>query len=263
MSYTMHRSMAVLTVLILYLLGCIPVYGADYQEARWHPLHFPPAIDQASNADCLNCHQEIVQPSLRESSPSGVLPSQTLAWYQTIGGYEGEQKNFHQRHLTTALAKQVMNLQCNFCHRGSDPREKAPALSGENTAQEKRFTLRKTVNVEESCLRCHGRFPYESMELPGPWHEVGADMQNNCLLCHATIRTKRHQVSYLHGKAIEELAEKDSDLCYGCHGGRAWYRLSYPYPRHPWPDMPKTTPDWAKGRPSDSEQRFRLAGEKP
>lgn len=55
---------------------------------------------------------------------------------------------------------------------------------------------------------------------------------------------------------IEAAGQKDSSVCHGCHGGRAWYRLSYPYPRHPWPDMPEKTPEWAKDRPSASDACF-------
>ena len=52
-------------------------------------------------------------------------------------------------------------------------------------------------------------------------------------------------------------AGKDSaDACHGCHGGRAWYRISYPYARTPWPDMPTEVPEWAKSRPTQSEARF-------
>jgi hypothetical protein len=47
-------------------------------------------------------------------------------------------------------------------------------------------------------------------------------------------------------------------VCYGCHGGRQWYRISFPYPRHSWAGMPEETPDWAKNRPTESEARFRI-----
>jgi hypothetical protein len=59
-------------------------------------------------------------------------------------------------------------------------------------------------------------------------------------------------------EAIEQAAAQNSDVCYGCHGGRAWYRISFPYPRHPWANMPAEVPEWAKGRSTQSEDRFRL-----
>ncbi len=66
------------------------------------------------------------------------------------------------------------------------------------------------------------------------------------------------------GSAIEARAKKgSSDLCYGCHGGRAWYRISYPYPRHPWKDMPEEMPDWAKTRPTASDPRYALDKKTP
>ncbi len=80
--------------------------------------------------------------------------------------------------------------------------------------------------------------------------------QNNCLLCHANIRTTRHQVNFLKADAIEAAAAEDPDVCFGCHGGRQWYRIAYPYPRHSWDGMGDDIPDWAKDRPTESEPRF-------
>jgi len=119
------------------------------------------------------------------------------------------------------------------------------------------FTLRKTVNPK-ICLMCHGAYPYKVMGVPGPWNETREAFQDNCLLCHATIRTNRHQVNFLDAEAIEEAGKKDSDICFGCHGGRQWYRISYPYPRHSWPGMPEKIPDWAKNRPTQSPARFQI-----
>jgi hypothetical protein len=63
-------------------------------------------------------------------------------------------------------------------------------------------------------------------------------------------------VNYLNAEAIEKAAAAGGDVCYGCHGGRPWYRIAYPYPRHSWPGMPSDAPDWAKDRPTESEVRF-------
>ena len=35
----------------------------------------------------------------------------------------GEQETFHRRHLVTDYAREVMDLRCNTCHQGNDPRE--------------------------------------------------------------------------------------------------------------------------------------------
>lgn len=246
---------------------------ADYQNGAWDPIHFKPAIDLAKDEACLVCHQEIMKARPRAASPAGVKAEQTLAWYQTLDTYTGKQEDFHWRHLQSPYARQVMNLSCNFCHQGNDPREESPhvtATAADGTAVTSwpggapAFTNRKMVNPSETCLRCHGGFPAENMGLSGGWHELREGLEtpetpNGCLTCHAEqFRTVRHEVSYLKGKAIEQAAKKSSDACYGCHGGRAWYRISYPYPRHPWPNMPDDVPDWAKDRPKDSEARFAL-----
>ena len=88
----------------------------DYHRAKWDPIHFKPAIDQAKDADCLACHAEVLKPSVSAQSPAGVTASEALAWYQTLDTYKGEQDTLHRRHLATDYAKQVMDLKCNTCH---------------------------------------------------------------------------------------------------------------------------------------------------
>ncbi len=235
------------------------VRGLTYEEARWHPLHFKPAIDEATNGQCLACHQGILDRDVLPESPAGVLADESRAWYQTLDTYQGDQQTFHQRHLTSEFARDVMNLSCNFCHQGNDPREESPSA----TATDSPFTLRKVVNPSETCLRCHGTYSWEMMGT-GPWHEARVDFEdeetpNGCLICHGELyRTVRHQVTYLNGDTIEDLAQSSSDVCFGCHGGRAWYNIPYPYPRHPWPDMDEDVPEWAEDRPTGSDARFQI-----
>lgn len=236
----------------------------DYERARWHRLHFKPAIDGASNQECLVCHKPIVDRKPLQVSPAGVKAEDVLAWYQTLDTYEGEQQTFHYRHMESALAKKVMNLKCNFCHQGSDPREESPGDPTRGNGQEGAFTLRKMVDPSNTCLRCHGQYDYELMGT-GPWHEYRADIEdeetpNGCLSCHGeAFRTNRHAVTYLNAGSIEKAAKTSSDVCFGCHGGRAWYRNSYPYPRNPFPGMDEEIPDWAKSRPTQSEEKYRLS----
>lgn len=231
--------------------------GLSYQEALWHPLHFKPVAETASNDDCLGCHADVLQRRVRAQAPAGVQAGDTLAWYQTLDTYAGDQETFHRRHMVTEYARQVMDLKCNTCHVGNDPREEA-GLS--HAGGDPWLVLRKQVDPN-ICLLCHGQFPYEIMGVPGPWSQHGAAFQNNCLLCHVTFRTQRHQVNYLKPDAIEALAAEQQDVCFGCHGGRSWYRISYPYPRHPWPGMPELVPDWAKDRPTQSPARFLIGVE--
>lgn len=241
-----------------------PTSGApepDYLRAVHDPIHFKPAIDSARNEQCLACHAEVLAPSVRDKSPAGVAASQVTAWYQRTSTYQGAQDTFHRRHIETPLAKKLMSLDCNGCHQGHDPRDEAPGSSATATGQA--HALRKQVDPEATCLKCHGRMNWQAMGLPAPWPESGKTFQDNCLLCHAGIRTVRHQVSYLKADAIEEAGKADPQACYGCHGGRAWYRTVYPYPRHAWPGMPDATPDWAKGRPTESEARFAASAARP
>jgi hypothetical protein len=227
----------------------------DYHRAMWDPIHFSPAIDAAQDTQCLECHQEILERKVLSNTPAGVSTDSTKAWYQTLPTYEGPQETFHRRHLITPYARKIMDMKCNTCHQGGNPREEAPVPPN---LKQTRFTLRKQVNPV-ICLTCHGAFPdYKRMGLPSHWNESGELFQNNCLLCHAGIRTTRHQVNYLKAGAIEAAAKDEPEVCYGCHGGRQWYRISYPYPRHTWKGMPVEIPDWAKDRPTESEPRFRL-----
>ncbi|MES9859989.1 MAG: hypothetical protein ABW157_09500 [Candidatus Thiodiazotropha sp. LLP2] len=227
---------------------------ADYERSRWHPIHFKPAIDNATNEQCLSCHQEVLDRKVLTMSPAGVKSSATLAWYQTMTTYEGAQETFHRRHLVTPLAKELMDLKCNTCHQGNDLREEALIPPDHSKGD---FTLRKSVNPE-ICLMCHGANPYKLMGLPSPWFESRANFQDNCLLCHAYIRTVRHEVNFLKPDAIEKAAQRDTDICYGCHGGRQWYRIPFPFPRHAWKGMSKKTPEWAENRPTESDPRFKI-----
>ncbi len=239
--------------------------GSDLLRATYSPLHFKPAIESASDAQCLACHQEVLDDKVRTTSPAGVEAASSMAWYQYTSTYSGDQDTFHRRHLLTPLAKQLMNLKCNTCHQGHDPREEAPGSSATTAPQtDVGFTLRKQVNPEAICLKCHGQMskPEDIMGLTGSWPEVNHLFNNDCLPCHVSTRTDRHNVDYLNAEAIEAaaLAGKSNhtggDVCYGCHGGRPWYRIAYPYPRNPWPEMPDGTPEWAKSRPTHSESRF-------
>ncbi len=226
-----------------------------YEAARWDPRHFKPLIDKTPDSECLQCHAEVLAPSVRPRSPAGLGAEPSLAWYQTLDTYAGAQDTFHRRHQSSDFARQVMDLRCNTCHQGHDSREEAPG--GSATAQATGYALRKQVEPR-TCLMCHGQFNWQVMGLPGPWKEHGETFGNNCLTCHSGIRTTRHNVNFLKPQAIEAAGAENGDVCYGCHGGRAWYRLSFPYPRHAWEGMDKDLPDWARGRPSESEPRFRL-----
>jgi hypothetical protein len=244
-----------LVLLLLSVMAFAAGEPTGHAKAIWNPLHFKPAIEQADDKECLVCHAEVLKPSVRALSPAGVRADQSLAWYQTLDVYSGNQDTFHRRHLVGELAKKYMNLRCNTCHQGHDPRDEAPGTS--KTAQTDGYTLRKQVDPK-TCLMCHGQFNYEVMGLPGPWAQHGETFGNNCLMCHEGIRTSRHNVNFLKPKSIEAAGRESADHCYGCHGGRAWYRIPFPYPRHAWDGMEKDVPDWAKNRPTKSEPRFLL-----
>ncbi len=222
-----------------------------YDQARWDPIHFKPAIESATDEQCLACHKEVLEPKVLAQSPAGVTAAEALAWYQTLETYEGPQETLHRRHLVTPLAKDLMALKCNTCHQGNDPREEA---SGSAVDTQPGLTLRKMVDPN-TCLMCHAPYNYEVMNMPGPWAEQRETFQT-CMACHAAFRMNRHQVNFLKPEAIEKAGTENADSCYGCHGGRAWYRIHYPYPRHDWDGMPPEVPDWAKDRPKQSDPRF-------
>jgi hypothetical protein len=203
-------------------------------RATYSPLHFKPAIATATDEQCLACHREVLDDKPRPASPSGFRAIDARASYQELTTYSGDQETFHRRHLVTPLARQLMHLKCNTCHEGHDPREEAQGASATSAAQsDAGFTLRKQVNPETTCLKCHGRMPWEKMTgLKGPWPQVREDNENDCLFCHAKTRTIRHRVNYLNTEAIEAAGKANADVCYGCHGGRAWYRIAYPYSLH-------------------------------
>jgi len=225
----------------------------NYERARWDPIHFKPVIAQAKDEQCLACHGEILQRKPRKKAPSGLSADQALAWYQTRDSYQGEQETFHRRHLVTPLAKKLMKMKCNTCHEGHDGDKE---VSSDVSPRYWQPALRKDVDPQ-ICLMCHGAFDYKIMAgLAGPWEQVKQDFNDDCMVCHQIFRTNAHNVNYLNRDAIEQEGKKDGEICFGCHGGRSWYRISYPYARNPWPDMPEEVPDWAKNRPTRSQQRF-------
>lgn len=225
----------------------------DFQNDRWNPIHFKPAIDKASNKQCLECHANVLTDEVLKVSPAGVKATESLAWYQTLDTYEGEQQTFHQRHLTSKTAKQLMDLKCSTCHQGHDPSVEISYLVQSGQVNQ---DIRKLVKPEV-CWLCHGGLDATTMAgLAGTWPEIRGIYNNDCMICHTIFRTTRHQVNYLKADAIEEAGKTKDDSCYGCHGGRAWYQKGYPYPRNPWEGMPLVVPDWAKDRPTKSEARF-------
>ena len=250
------RVLATLAISVLLTgLVCAAQSGVTYDQARWDPIHFKPAIDTASDEQCLVCHREVLDRKVRETSPAGVVAQDALAWYQTLDTYIGEQETFHRRHLATDYAHQVMDLKCNTCHQGNDLREETANSSATGQSD---LVQRKQVDPN-ICLMCHGKFNYPVMGVPGSWLEHGAVFGNSCLTCHVAIRTNRHNVNFLKPAAIEEAGKSSADVCYGCHGGRAWYRINYPYPRNPWPGAAAAVPDWAIDRPTSSNPRFAVA----
>jgi len=255
-------------MLFLVLLFMASVTGAEQpastdktgHEARWNPIHFKPAIDKATNEQCLACHANILQDKVLEKSPAGVKTSEALAWYQTLDTYEGEQQTFHQRHLTSKEATTVMDLKCSTCHQGHDPSTEISYLVQSGQVDQ---PIGKLVKPE-ICHMCHGGFDPKTMPgVAGQWTEVRDQFKNDCVVCHNIFRTVRHQVNFLKPEVIEKEGLKNGDSCYGCHGGRAWYQKSYPYVRHSWPGMvAEESPEWAKGRPTESDPRFLVGVEK-
>jgi hypothetical protein len=103
--------------------------GKSLLSATYDPVHFKPAIANASNEQCLACHREVLEDRVRPVSAAGVKAGDTQAWYQQLSTYKGEQDTFHRRHLVTPMARELMSLQCNTCHEGHDPRDEAPGTS--------------------------------------------------------------------------------------------------------------------------------------
>lgn len=221
-----------LLAIVLPISAASPNDAQDYHRARWDKIHFQPDISKATNKQCLNCHQEILESRPRAVSPAGVKSTETKAWYQTLNTYTGEQERFHRRHLTSPFAKSVMSMKCTTCHQGNDPRDETSATS--KTAQAG-LTMRKMTDPF-ICAMCHGQFNSAKMGVPGPWPEHSSSFNDSCLTCHIGIKTERHKnIGFLKAKEIEVIGKKDSDACYGCHGGRSWYRISFPYSEKRWP----------------------------
>jgi len=254
MYLSLARLLATLTLLALALPPAAAENKPTFQQARWDPIHFKPLIDQATDQQCLECHADILERKPLPRSPAGVDKDATLAWYQTLSVYEGEQETFHRRHMVTPLAREQMDFHCNTCHQGYNP-DRETWVAGEQRHRDAAL-VSKDVDPQ-ICLMCHGRFDYQVMPgLTAPWTEIRERFHNNCLACHRTFRTNRHKLNFLKAEAIEKAGERNGDTCYGCHGGRAWYAIAFPYVRRPWPRMPSMNPEWAPERPAEYDPRF-------
>ncbi len=204
----------------------------DYSGARWDPLHFHPEIETAKDEQCLGCHQNILDDKPLNESPAGQKASESLAWYQTLSTYQGEQDTFHRRHLNTEYAQNLMSLKCNTCHQGIDPREEVSDSSATGPSD---LTMRKQVDPY-ICTLCHGQNNFKKMGMPEPWPQSSKLFGNSCMTCHVAIKTERHKgITFLKAENIEKLGAENADVCFGCHGGRAWYRIWFPYSERQWP----------------------------
>lgn len=170
---------------------------------------------------CLTCHGSLVEVLPRSNSPSGLPAKEATAWYQRVPTYMGEQHNFHWRHLMSPYARQVMRPECDTCHPGFDPRKPLPP-AGDPAAER---PLRKRVNPA-ICVNCHGAYPDHREEFSGSWIETRHEFDNTCLVCHRGDAAKRHNHPLLNKESILQLSKTEPDVCYGCHGGRAWYAVS-------------------------------------
>lgn len=117
------------SLLVIWVI--LPIAGShaeefDYDKTRWNPIHFKPQINSATNEQCLSCHKEVLEDKPLAQSLAGVKAADSLAWYQTLDTYQGPQDTLHRRHLVGPLATRLMDMKCNTCHQGSDPREQAP-----------------------------------------------------------------------------------------------------------------------------------------
>ena len=65
--------------------------GRDHWRATY-ALHFKPAIDTATDAQCLACHREVLDDTVRETSPAGVRAASSKAWYQQLSTYRARRR---------------------------------------------------------------------------------------------------------------------------------------------------------------------------
>jgi hypothetical protein len=184
--------------------------AVDYQRARFDPIHFQPAIAQASDAQCLACHEEVLKPSMREQSPAGVKAA-TTAWYQQTNTYQGAQETFHRRHLSTPLARSLMDLRCNTCHEGHDQRDEHPLSSA---------TSQRNGGFPAQARESRNHLPQvpwpDELQRDGPARALAQEQGDVPEQLPAVPRGDphhRHQVNYLKAEAIEAAATGNAATC--------------------------------------------------
>ena len=150
-----------------------------------------------------------------------------------------------------------MNLRCHLPPGARSARGGAGIVATASPQATTDFTLRKQVDVETTCLKCHGQMNTVIMGLPGPWPESKASVRNGCLTCHAiSARPPSGDLPECQ-RPSKRPGRNNADTCYGCHGGRAWYRIAYPIRATPGRHAGRRA-GLGKGQPTQSEARFQL-----
>lgn len=206
-------------VLPLICIAATPA-RADDADPRWTRHRalvdlFSPSADPSEKSEilrCQPCHGVLLESKPLAESPAGLKAKDATAWYQRVPTYQGEQQDFHWRHMASDFAKEVMRFQCDTCHPGFDPSRRMPVQGDPGTEK----VLRKRVNPL-ICVNCHGLFPA---------HLEGFSGTYTCWVCHRGDAARQHTHPTLNRDNILRLSANEPEVCYGCHGGRAWYAIS-------------------------------------
>lgn len=122
-----------------------PAEESDYLRAAYSPLHFRPAIESATDGQCLACHREVIEDKVRAASPAGQKAELMRAWYQQTSTYSGGAGHFPQATSRHAAGEAVDEPAMQHLPPGTrSARGSAGCLCHLNTTGRHRIHLEKT-----------------------------------------------------------------------------------------------------------------------
>jgi hypothetical protein len=185
--------------------------GGKLLRASYSPLHFKPAIDTATDAQCLACHKEVLEDKPRVASPAGVRAADSIAWYQRTSTYSGEQDSFPSPAPGDADGAGLDEPALHHLPSGPGPARGSAGLLGDGDAPDRSPAspcASRSIRKPPASSATASFRPRRSWACPARGPRSRTCSRTTAWRCHAAIRTNRHQVSYLNADAIEAAARE-------------------------------------------------------
>jgi hypothetical protein len=177
-----------------------PMTGGKLLRASYSPLHFKPAIESATDAQCLACHKEVLDDNPALASPAGLRAADSLAWYQQTEHLQRRAGQLPSPPSGDADGEAVDEPQLHHLPPGPGPARRSPGLLGDGNAANRCRIHAAQAGQSRDDLPQVPR-PVSRQGDHGPAGAVAGEakdmFQNDCLGCHArsALRATRSATS--------------------------------------------------------------------